>query len=96
MGVRMQYEMRKDIFSHLQTLSFKYFDDNKTGHIMSKIINDLMEISELAHHGPEDLFISAVMLIGSFIALCTINVKLTLIVFASVASNDMVCYEQKN
>ena len=84
MGVRMQYEMRKDIFSHLQTLSFKYFDDNKTGHIMSKIINDLMEISELAHHGPEDLFISAVMLIGSFIALCTINVQLTLIVFAAL------------
>ena len=84
MGVRMQYEMRKDIFCHLQTLSFKYFDDNKTGHIMSKIINDLMEISELAHHGPEDLFISAVMLIGSFIALCTINIKLTLIVFATV------------
>ena len=83
-GVRMQYEMRKDIFSHLQTLSFKYFDDNKTGHIMSKIINDLMEISELAHHGPEDLFISAVMLIGSFIALCTINVQLTIIVFATL------------
>ena len=83
-GVRMQYEMRKDIFSHLQTLPFKYFDDNKTGHIMSKIINDLMEISELAHHGPEDLFISVVMLIGSFIALCTINVELTLIVFATV------------
>lgn len=83
-GVRMQYEMRKDIFSHLQTLPFKYFDDNKTGHIMSKIINDLMEISELAHHGPEDLFISAIMLIGSFIALCTINVKLTLIIFAAL------------
>lgn len=83
-GVRMQYEMRKDIFSHLQTLSFKYFDNNKTGHIMSKIINDLMEISELAHHGPEDLFISAVMLIGSFIALCTINVNLTLIVFSTL------------
>lgn len=83
-GVRMQYEMRKDIFSHLQTLPFKYFDDNKTGHIMSKIINDLMEISELAHHGPEDLFISAVMLIGSFIALCTINVQLTLIIFATI------------
>jgi len=83
-GVRMQYEMRKDIFSHLQTLSFKYFDDNKTGHIMSKIINDLMEISELAHHGPEDVFISVIMLVGSFIALCTINVQLTLIIFATL------------
>lgn len=83
-GVRMQYEMRKDIFSHLQILPFKYFDDNKTGHIMSKIINDLKEISELAHHGPEDLFISSVMLIGSFIALCTINIKLTLILFSTL------------
>lgn len=81
-GVRMQYDMRKDIFTHLQTLPVSFFDDNKTGHIMSRIINDLMEVSELAHHGPEDLFISIVMIGGSFILLCTINVKLTLIVFA--------------
>ena len=81
-GVRMQYDMRKDVFKHLQTLPIKYFDDNKTGQIMSRIVNDLMQVSELAHHGPEDLFISLVMFIGSFILLCTINVKLTLIVFA--------------
>ncbi|MCM1989612.1 ABC transporter ATP-binding protein [Oceanirhabdus seepicola] len=81
-GVRMQYDMRKDVFKHLQTLPVKYFDDNKTGQIMSRIVNDLMQVSELAHHGPEDLFISLVMFIGSFILLCTINVKLTLIVFA--------------
>ncbi len=81
-GVRMQYDMRKDVFKHLQTLPVKYFDDNKTGQIMSRIVNDLMEVSELAHHGPEDLFISLVMFIGSFILLCTINVKLTIIVFA--------------
>lgn len=84
MGVRLQYEMRKDVFSHLQTLPFRYFDDNKTGHIMSRIINDLMEISELAHHGPEDVFISIIMLLGSFILLCNINLKLTLIVFAFI------------
>ncbi|MEG1798093.1 MAG: ABC transporter ATP-binding protein [Clostridium sp.] len=84
MGVRLQYEMRKDVFSHLQTLPFRYFDDNKTGHIMSRIINDLMEISELAHHGPEDIFISLVMLLGSFILLCNINLSLTLIVFAFI------------
>lgn len=83
-GVRMQYDMRKEIFSHLQKLPFSYFDDNKTGHIMSRIVNDLMEVSELAHHGPEDLFISLVMLLGSFIALCTIDWRLTLIVFAFV------------
>lgn len=83
-GVRMQYDMRKDIFSHLQTLPIKYFDDNKTGQIMSRIINDLREISELAHHGPEDLFISLVMLVGSFGILCTINMKLTIIVFAFI------------
>ncbi len=81
MGVRMQYDMRKEVFSHLQTLSFSYFDNNKTGNIMSRIVNDLMDISELAHHGPEDLFISLVMLIGSFILLCNINIKLTIIVF---------------
>lgn len=84
MGVRIQYDMRKDIFSHLQTLPFSYFDNTKTGYLMSRIVNDLMEISELAHHGPEDLFISLVMLIGSFIILCTINFKLTLIIFAFI------------
>lgn len=83
-GVRMQYDMRKEVFYHLQNLSFTYFDDHKTGHIMSRIINDLMEVSELAHHGPEDLFISLVMMIGSFIALCNINVKLTLIIFSFI------------
>ncbi|MDD7795792.1 ABC transporter ATP-binding protein [Clostridium sp. 'White wine YQ'] len=83
-GVRMQGDMRRDIFKHLQKLPFKYFDDNKTGVIMSRIINDLMDISELAHHGPEDLFLSIIMLIGSFVILCTINVKLTLITFAFI------------
>jgi ATP-binding cassette subfamily B protein len=84
MGVRLQYDMRKEVFAHLQTLPFSYFDDNKTGNIMSRIVNDLMDISELAHHGPEDLFISIVMLIGSFVLLCAINIKLTLIVFACI------------
>lgn len=83
-GVRMQADMRRKIFKHLQKLPFNYFDNNKTGVIMSRIMNDLMEISELAHHGPEDLFISLIMLIGSFIVLCTINVKLTLITFAFI------------
>ncbi|MGL4654294.1 MAG: ABC transporter ATP-binding protein [Sarcina sp.] len=81
-GVGMQGDMRNDLFKKLQKLPNKYFDDNKTGVIMSRIINDLNEISELAHHGPEDLFITSVMLIGSFGILSTINIELTLIVFA--------------
>jgi len=83
-GVRIEHDMRKDVFAHLQTLSFTYFDNNKTGHIMSRIVNDLREITELAHHGPEDLFISLVMLIGSFIILLRIEWRLTLIIFAFV------------
>lgn len=83
-GVRMQADMRKNIFTHLQKLPFSFFDENKTGIIMSRIINDLMDISELAHHGPEDLFVSSIMLIGSFILLCTINIPLTLIIFAFI------------
>lgn len=83
-GVRMQGDMRRKVFAHLQRLPSKYFDNTKTGDIMSRIINDLQDISELAHHGPEDLFISIVMLIGSFIVLCTINVPLTLIIFAFI------------
>ncbi|MBQ3099820.1 MAG: ABC transporter ATP-binding protein [Clostridia bacterium] len=82
LGVGIQANMRRDVFTHLQKLPFSYFDENKTGTIMSRIVNDLMDISELAHHCPEDLFISIVMLIGSFIVLGTINIWLTLIVFA--------------
>lgn len=84
LGVKMEYDMRKDMFSHLQKLSFKYYDETKTGHIMSRLVNDLNEISELAHHGPEDIFISGLMLLGSFGLLLTVNVKLTLIVFTVV------------
>ena len=83
-GVRMQADMRRDLFDKLQDMPNKYFDNNKTGVIMSRIINDLLDISELAHHGPEDLFISLVMLLGSFIILCTINVPLTIITFAII------------
>ncbi|MDO5517479.1 MAG: ABC transporter ATP-binding protein [Clostridium sp.] len=83
-GVRMQGDMRRDVFNHLQRLPNSYFDNNKTGDIMSRIINDLMDISELAHHGPEDLFISIVMLIGSFSILCTVNIPLTVLIFACI------------
>ena len=80
-GTRMERDMRRDLFEHLQTLSFNYFDNIKTGHLMSRIVNDLREISELAHHGPEDLFLSLVMLLGSFIILTTIEWRLTLIIY---------------
>lgn len=83
-GVRMEYDMRRDLFTHLQTLPLDFFDNNRTGHIMSRIVNDLRQISELAHHGPEDLFISAVMLIGSFIILIRYEWRLTLIIFAFI------------
>ncbi|MCC3867062.1 ABC transporter ATP-binding protein [Terrisporobacter mayombei] len=81
-GVRMQADMRSEVFTHLQKLPNSYFDNHKTGVTMSRIINDLMDISELAHHGPEDLFISIVMFIGSFIILLNINIPLTIIIFA--------------
>lgn len=83
-GVRMQGDMRRDMFTHLQKLPFSFFDENKTGQIMSRLMNDLFDVSELAHHGPEDIFISAVMLIGSFIALAGINLRLTLIIYAFI------------
>ena len=83
-GVRIQADMRKELFNHLQKLPFSYFDDNKTGVIMSRMTNDLFEISELAHHGPEDVFLSIVTLVGAFIMLCIINAYLALIVFAVI------------
>ncbi len=83
-GVRMQADMRRDIFKHMQKLPFTFFDKNKTGIIMSRIVNDLMDVSELAHHGPENIFISAIMLVASFSILCSINWILTLIIFALI------------
>ncbi|MDL2286976.1 ABC transporter ATP-binding protein/permease [Eubacteriales bacterium OttesenSCG-928-G02] len=83
-GTRIQGDMRRDMFRHMQKLPFSFFDENKTGTIMSRIINDLMDVSELAHHGPEDLFLSVIMLIGSFFMLVSINFYLTLIVYAFI------------
>lgn len=81
MGARMEKDMRKDIFDHLQKLSFSYYDNNNTGKLMSRIVTDLFDISELAHHGPEDLFISVIKIVGSLIILLTINVKITCVLF---------------
>ncbi len=83
-GVRMQADMRRDVFRRLQKLPFSFFDEHKTGSLMSRVVNDLMDISELAHHGPEDLFLSLITIIGAFALLCTINVPLTIIIFIFV------------
>ena len=83
-GVRIQGDMRAEMFDKLERLPFSYFDENKTGSIMSRMINDLMDISELAHHGPEDAFLSVIMLAGSFVMLAGINIWLCLIVFAAL------------
>lgn len=82
MGARMESDMRRDLFSHLQKLSFSYYDKNNTGDMMSRIVSDLFDISELAHHGPENLFMSVLKLSGAFIILLLLNFKLTLILIA--------------
>ena len=84
LGVRIQGDMRRDLFRHIERQPFAYFDENKTGSIMSRIVNDLFEVSELAHHAPEDLFNSFLSIIGALIMLCTINGWLALIVFCYI------------
>ena len=84
MGVEMQTRMRTDMFAHLQKLPYSFYDNNETGKIMSRMTNDLFEVSELAHHGPENLIISSISIITSFIYLSSINFWLTLIVFSCV------------
>ncbi len=79
MGAKMEADMREDIFNHLQKLSFSYYDEMNTGKLMSRVVTDLFDISELAHHGPEDLFISILKIMGAFIILLNINVRITLI-----------------
>ena len=83
MGVNMQSDMRKDLFHKIEQLPFTYFDNNETGAIMSRLTNDLFDVVELAHHGPENVIMCSIMIILSFIYLLTINVKLTLIIFCS-------------
>ena len=84
MGVRIEADIRHDLFGHMQDLSFSFYDKNRTGQLMSRATNDLFEITELAHHGPEDLFISSVTLIGAFCMMVSIQWKLALVVFAVV------------
>lgn len=79
LGINIETDMRRELFNHVQRQSFRFFDDTKTGHIMSRITNDLMDIGELAHHGPEDFFIAIITFIGAFWIMLTINVKLALV-----------------
>ncbi|MBS6764708.1 MAG: ABC transporter ATP-binding protein [Clostridium sp.] len=81
MGAKMEADMRSDIFGHYQKLTFAFYDNQKVGHLLSRITSDLFDISELLHHGPEDLVISIIKIIGSFVILLTVNVKLALIAF---------------
>ena len=85
MGARMESNMRQDLFDHFQRLSFSYYDRNNTGEMMSKLVSDLFDISELAHHGPENILISLLKILGSFTLMMFINVPMTLILIAVTA-----------
>lgn len=82
MGVKIQAKMRSDLFDHLEKLPYSFYDNNETGQLMTRMTNDTFEIAELAHHGPENLFITSFITIGAFAYLCTISWKLSLIIFA--------------
>lgn len=80
LGLNIESDMREELFNHVQKQSFRFFDNTKTGHIMSRITNDLFDIGELAHHGPEDFFIAVMTFIGTFSIMFTINTRLTVII----------------
>lgn len=84
MGTRIETDMRRDLFSHLQKLSFSYYDNTKVGTLMSRITNDLFDVTEFAHHCPEEFFIATVKIVCAFAILCTMSVPLTLIIFAVI------------
>ncbi|EIT84270.1 lipid A export ATP-binding/permease protein msbA [Fictibacillus macauensis ZFHKF-1] len=84
LGVNIETDMRRDLFARLQRHSFSFFDNHKTGHLVSRLTNDLMDIGEVAHHGPEDLFIAFMTIIGSFSIMFSINWKLALILAVAV------------
>ena len=84
MGTYMQAQMRRDMFNHMEQLPYSFFDNHETGKLLSRMTNDLFEVSELAHHGPENIITCSLTVIISFIYLCTINVPLTMIIFCCV------------
>lgn len=93
-GARMERDMRRDLFEHYERLSFSYYDRNNTGQMMSKLVSDLFDISEMAHHGPENLFISLIKIIGSFFFLFMIQKKLAMILLVIVFVMGMVSFAQ--
>lgn len=95
MGARMEYNMRNDLFEHFQKLSFNYYDNQKTGQLMSRITNDLFDISELCHHGPEDIVISIIKMVGAFVILMNVNLPLTLLIFAFLPPMFLFAYYMK-
>lgn len=96
MGTHMERDMRKDLFDHYERLSFSYYDRNNTGQMMSKLVSDLFEISEFAHHGPENLFICSIKIVGSFVFLFLINGKLAVCLAAVVALMVWFCFSQNS
>ncbi len=84
LGINIETDMRKELFTHVQRLSFGFFDNNKTGHLVSRMTNDLMDIGEIAHHGPEDLFIAIMTLTGAFALMFSINSQLAVLTFVIV------------
>lgn len=96
MGAKMEYDMRNDIFEHYQKLSFNFYDNQKTGQLMTRITNDLFDITELAHHGPEDIVISIIKFVGAFVILVSINLPLTLIVFTFIPIMFAFAYYMRN
>ncbi len=84
MGTKIETDMRHDLFEHLQKLSFSYYDNTKVGTLMSRMTNDLFDVTEFAHHCPEEFLIAGIKIIGAFILLCTINIPLTLIIFSVI------------
>lgn len=84
LGINIETDMRKKMFEHIQKLSFRFFDNNKTGHLIGRITNDLNDIGEVAHHGPEDVFIAIMTLVGAFVLMAQINLQLAIITFIVV------------
>ena len=89
LGINIETEMRRRLFNHLQKLSFRFYDGHKTGHLTSRVSTDLMDIGEMAHHGPEDVFIAIMTLIGAFGVMLWLNVQLALLTFAGGAGFDL-------
>ena len=94
MGAFMERDMRKDLFDHYERLSFSYYDKNNTGQLMSRMVSDLFDISEMAHHGPENLFISVIKIVGSFIFLFLIQWKLAIIMLVVVVIMMIFSFSQ--